>query len=138
MSIYQSPIVLESYPAYDVITFKVSGNGNINLKAGDMLINNLTEYTISSAVSFALANGECPIHTYNQCMKADGDAYWIISMGACLTSHKQAKETRIKVDIGQKVNFEGRIFEITKEPNHNLGLKPVEITENNRCIAVNA
>lgn len=136
MSIYQKPEVLEQKLGYDIITFKVSGNGNINLKAGDKLINGRHSYKISSAASFALANGECPIETYNNCVAAGDNAYWIMALGTTLINHVQ--EQRIKVDIGQKVNFEGRIFEITKEPNHNLGLKPVEITENNRCIAVNA
>ena len=138
MSIYQQPEVLEQKLDYDIITFKVSGNGNINLKAGDILINSHHSYKISSAASFALANGECPIETYNNCIAAGDNAYWILALSTVLTSHVRERGVRIKVDIGQKVNFEGRIFEITKEPNHNLGLKPVEITENNRCIAVNA
>jgi plastocyanin domain-containing protein len=125
MSIYQKPEVLESYPAYDVITFAPAENGNINLKAQDMLINNFHSYKMSSVASNALENGECPIKAYNRTVEKKQETHYIIAVGACLTSHKRAKGTRVRVEVGQKVNFEGRVYEITKQNNNNLGLKEI-------------
>ena len=134
MSIYQKPEVLESNHAYDVITFAPAANGHINLKAGDKLINNVFryggssrhhQYQISSAASYALKNGQCPVRAYNTSVERNQPTHWIIPIPTVMTSHDRVKETRIKVEFGQLVNFEGRIFEITLRPNNNLGLKEI-------------
>jgi len=138
-SIYQKEKnVIKSYPALRVIELDKAGNtatlhggdaDAINLKAGDKLyeLRHGTKHQISSVASYALEGGECPFKAREHAEKHGHDLYFIFGLGSTITAHKRDQETFIGVTIGDKVNFEGKLFEIVEQWNRNIGL--IEITK---------
>lgn len=123
--------IIKSYPAYDVIKGTTRYNVDALYLDGSLPLalapNFMRHYTISSVMSYALKYNECPIQAYEDAKKKGHNIYWINGRGSMITSTPQARETYIAVEIGQRVYFQGKLFEIVAEPNDNLGLK--EITE---------
>jgi hypothetical protein len=132
MTIFKKDTVVETFPAFDIVTREVQTYGEakdaINISAGDLLtVDGLTNYTAGSAVSYALANNDDPIKSYNQEKERGHPTHWLSQNATVLTSHKQARKVLVKVEVGTAVYFEGRLFEIIAEANNNLGLATLTI-----------
>lgn len=82
-------------------------------------------FAFGSAASYALAYAECPIAAFNQAKDRGHKTHWLNTQPVTITSDARAKETRVAVGWGDKVIFEGRIFEVVREPNQNAGLREV-------------
>ncbi len=129
MSIYQKSSVEKSYPAYDIVVLEPDQNGYINLKSGDIISvgdKPQSKRVVSSVMSYALENGECPIKAHKRALELGHEIYYVMALGAMLSSSPQARETRIRVEYGQRVNFQGHVFQIVQQPNDNVGLKIVD------------
>jgi hypothetical protein len=83
----------------------------------------IEEFRMGSVVSYALRYGVCPIAAVERAKGFGHDLHWISGTATVLSNSPQARRRVIEVAIGQTITFEGRLFEITKQPNSNLGLK---------------
>ena len=129
MSIYQKATIIASYPAYDVVELLPSSNGIINMKDGDSLIvgdKPTGDRVISSVMSYALENGECPIEAYNHAVAKGHNVYFVMHTGASISRAKQERGTKIRVEFGQLINFQGHIFELVPLAHDNIGLKMIK------------
>lgn len=129
MAIYKKQTVIEYFPAYRVFK-RDEQNGAINITVDDILgvkhpKGFYRTYQPGSVVSYALEYNECPIAAYNDAAAKGEKLYWLNARAACLTSVARDQEDIVAVDIGQKVRFEGKLFEIVAAPNDNLEFKEV-------------
>jgi hypothetical protein len=51
--------------------------------------------------------------------------HFVFGLGSSITSGRKEKTDKIALEWGQKIVFEGRIFELVKAPNQNVRLAPV-------------
>lgn len=86
-------------------------------------------FTFGSAASYALAYAECPIRAHQDAQAKGHKTHWLNASPTTITAEARAKETRVAVEWGDKVIFEGRIFEIVREANQNAGLREVPLQE---------
>ena len=133
--IFKKQSLVESFPAYDVFEREADRSGFVNITVDDILAVNSGKgfyrtYSPGSVVSYALEYNECPIQAVADClakMKSDPygghKLYWINGRGSVLTAHKRAAEQVVKVKIGMKVRFEGKLFTIESAWNQNLAFK---------------
>ena len=103
MSVYKKQVVVESFPAYDVVE----------------------RHTPGSVVSYALQYNRCPMKEVADAKEKGHELHWLNQCSVALTSHKQEKKTLVKVEIGMKVCFEGLYATIEAAPNDNLVFKPL-------------
>lgn len=133
MSVFKRDSIVDSCPAWDEvqrapITSTIDGaQGAINLTANENLIlkGTMHRYYINSCVSYALENNKDPIRSYERAIANGHETHWISQHCTVITSHEQDRVTYVQVEIGQRVFFEGRLFEIGSAPNDNLRLIPV-------------
>ena len=130
--------IVYSCPAYDVYESPMHWRYNdlLHLKHGMPLAckDFREQYKCFSAGSMMgycrddLAPGENMQDHINESLARGPEhkEHWINANAVCITDHKQARVHYFEVKIGQKVLFEGKVYEIVKESNDNLGLKPVE------------
>ncbi len=83
-------------------------------------------FKFGSVVSYALAYSECPIEAYERARKTGNEIYWLTQMPTMLTSSHTPKENRVALEFGDKLIFEGHIFELVPEANRNAGLREVK------------
>lgn len=132
MSIFKKQSVVETYPAYDIVVREAStsSGGFINITKDDILGLKKNGYykmfQAGSVVSYALDYNECPLAALSHARDRGYELHWINALGACITSHQQAKKTLVKVEYGMKVCFEGLLATIEKDHNDNLKFVPVE------------
>jgi hypothetical protein len=126
--------VIASFPAYDIVKPVVNAAGYIVATAEQQFALKtdrertcwMRHYSISSVVSYAMKNGDCPIESVERAQRLGHELHWLNGIGAMLTAHQRAKETYIAIERGALIQFEGRIFEVIAQPNDNLGLKFVK------------
>lgn len=119
--------IVESFPAYDVVEIEPHYDGYLRLFDGDLIsVGSGPQSTrkMGSVVSYALNNGDCPIEAYERAIQNGHDTHYVMNLGSCLSASEQAKETRIYVEEGQKIRFEGRLFEVVIQ-HKNAAIKPV-------------
>lgn len=120
-------LLIETYPAYDVYVREADADGFVHIVAEELLglkaKGYYSTYRAGSVVSYALECGKDPIAKVQQAIERKEPLHWIIQRGVMLTSHKRAAEKLIAVQIGMRVIFEGRKFELVAEANNNIGLK---------------
>jgi hypothetical protein len=139
MAIYLKQEVVMTYPAYDIVEREHCWKHPeaINITEDCLLAtresNFLRHYKAGSVMTYAIQNGECPVAAYNSTTeKMEKDpysghkVYWVNQLSSMLTAEKQERKVYVAVEVGMKVRFLGKIFEITAENNHNLGLEEVE------------
>lgn len=89
-------------------------------------------FIFGSVASYALQYNECPIEAVAKVQEriARGETghqlHWLNPTGSMLTAEARAKETRVALDWGDWLIFEGRIFEVTKAANNNATLREVD------------
>jgi hypothetical protein len=84
-------------------------------------------FTMSSAASYALANGECPIAAYTQELERGHPTHWITSGGSCISDHAEPMYDVVVIEEGEMIYFEGRLFTVHATSNHNMGLVAVDL-----------
>jgi hypothetical protein len=132
--------LLHSFPAWDI--YEAAPRLHLDLqvarptfKSGDIVgipfqtknhgtLHNWFKF--GSAVSYALAYCEDPIAAYSRCLKDGHPTHFLSKMPTVLTSDTHDKETRVAVDWGDEVIFEGMLFKIMQAPNSNAKLIGVE------------
>lgn len=84
-------------------------------------------YRFGSCASYALQYDHCPIRSYERAKRKGHKTHWLNAEATVLTDRPSPKETRIGLNWGDEVVFEGRLFRIEKAPNNNAALVEVEI-----------
>lgn len=109
------PKILKSYPAFEVLAYEGE-----NLADGAEICLGpkfLRQYKMGSVMSYAGPEA------VERAKAAGQELQYIFGLGACITSHQQARKQYVGVEIGQAVMFEGAQYEIVAQPNQNLGLR---------------
>jgi len=122
--------VVASFPAYDVIKpRKCSLTGLPVFKANDVVAvsgsRNYKMYTFGSVVSYAIANNDDPIESYNSSVACGHDLYWLNKNCVSITSNNEAKETYLELNIGDEILFEGIVFRIDANWDKSPKLVPI-------------
>jgi hypothetical protein len=101
----------------------------VNLTDSEMLIieGSNMKYKISSVVSYALKNNQCPIDAYERAIMLGHKTHWINAIPTVLSSTTQPKRKYIKVNFDMIYNFEGKYFRIAEDFNNNLKLVPADL-----------
>lgn len=89
-------------------------------------------YILSSAASYALSQGKCPIKAYNRCLSRGESPYNIISLGSILTDTKTPHFSIVVLEATDLIYFEGKLFFVVPSPNNNLSLvevSPMNLTD---------
>lgn len=124
-----APQVLHSFPAYEIVEPPVHAfRAHALLKAGDRLAlvdAPMRHYQIGSVASYALDAARCPIEAVKLAKERGHPLYYVFALGSAIVAHDAPREQYLGVRVGQKVWFEGHVFEIEAQPNRNLGLAKV-------------
>ena len=83
-------------------------------------------YTLGSVIGYALKNGNCPIEALDRARDKGHKLHWANANSVVITNQAQPKEQHVAVEIGDLIRFQGRVFELVRTPNRNVGLKEVE------------
>lgn len=122
--------LIVTFPAYNIYVRTPDHEGVTDISVADTLGTEgrgyWNAYSPGSVVSYSLKAGLCPIKGVERAKASGHRLHWINQDSVCVTAHRQPQKTLIAVKPGMKVRFEGRVFEIVKEPNNNLGLKETE------------
>lgn len=122
-------------PAYDVFRREVDPRvGAINITTADTLGIKVgsgdrtfyRRYSPGSAASYALQYNECPIAAYQRAVELGHKTHWLNQDSTVICDSKRGREVVIEIELGMKVCFEGRVFEIRSTFNNNLDLIAVE------------
>lgn len=82
-------------------------------------------FKFGSVASYSLQYHECPIKSYELAQLRGHKLHWLTTLPTSLTSDRRAKEERIAMKFGDRVIFEGRVFEIQVAPNQNAELREI-------------
>ncbi len=128
MSVFKKQAVVQSFPAADIVRREADSKGFINLTA-DEVITDSTEagsgsWTIGSVVSAALSSGDCPLEAVERAKGFGHPLYFIFTNATCLSRSAQERATRILINEGDVVRFEGKLFIIESAANDNKVLTP--------------
>lgn len=135
MSVYKVQAKVGSCPAYDVyrrIPDPVSGlvqittGDTLGIKVGRGDRAFYRRYSPGSAASYALQYNECPIGAYQRAVEKGHPTHWLNQDSTVICDHEREREAVIEIELGMKVCFEGRVFEIRSTFNNNLELVSVE------------
>mgnify|MGYP003642069306 FL=1 len=101
----------------------------VNLTDSEMLITEGSnmKYKISSVVSYALKNNQCPIDAHERARILGHKTHWINIIPTVLSSTAQPPRRYIKVNFDMIYNFEGKYFRIAEDFNNNLKLIPANL-----------
>lgn len=124
--------IVERFPAYYIVERAPTPRfGVMEIVDGDRLglrhpKGFYKEFSPGSVVSYALECGNDPIAEVEDARRRGHELHWLNPVGASLTSHKRDPWKLVRIEIGQRVRFEGRTFEIAAAPNDNLRLVRVD------------
>lgn len=82
-------------------------------------------FLFGSVASYSLQYHECPIKAFHTAAAHGHKLHWLTTLPVTLSNDRREKEQRIGMNFGDRVIFEGRIFEIVTEPNGNAGLREI-------------
>jgi hypothetical protein len=129
MSIYQKVAeTIANHPACSYVRLDTSNRDNIeciNLRSGDLIqigTKAQSRFKMSSVVSYALQNGNCPIESHERAVNLGHPTYFITNCGSVISSSKQEEVTIIIVEDGEIVRFEGKYFKVSPDFNNNMKL----------------
>ena len=124
--------IVEEFPAYVVVDRAPNPlTGAIEISVNDILgvarRGYYGQYKAGSVASYALQYNECPLEAVANAKARGHNLYWINQQAVAITAWKQPQVKIVAVKPGQRVYFQGKFFELVKEPNDNIGLKSLEI-----------
>jgi hypothetical protein len=126
--------VLYSFPAYSVVECPRSWRRELDgekipvFRAGDelaLISDPRRHYQLGSVASYAISNDSCPIEAVERARGFGHELHYAFALGSSIVSHDRERVEYYGVEIGDKIRFEGRVFELVAQPNNNIGLKPV-------------
>jgi len=128
MTVFKKQAIVKSFPAGDIVRREADIKGFINLTAGE-LITDSTEagsgsWTIGSVVSSALSSGDCPLEAVERAKGFGHPLYYVFGNATCISRCDSERTTRILIEEGDIINFEGKQFIIEPAPNNNKYLTP--------------
>ena len=100
-------------------------NDYARFRDGDVMRIGYNHYQIGSVASYAIKNGDCPMEAIEHAKENGHDMYYVFGLGASITAHKQKIDYGRPVEYGQRIIFEGHIFELEVARNQNIGLKMI-------------
>lgn len=123
--------ILWTCPAFDVVEGPKEPHTVerlVMLNDGDKLFDLDTKdtYAIGSVISYALRNGEDPIKNLERAKERGHALHFVYGLAVSISNMQQARKTYIGVKVGERIRFEGRVFEIGRTFNRNLKLTEVE------------
>lgn len=100
----------------------------VPLVAGDVLYDatNHGRYHVNSCASYALADGKCPIDAYNRAVKNGHSTHFLIQEATVISNRREPAKKVIALDIDAVYYFEGRLFNIVRTFNRNLGFVEIK------------
>lgn len=115
---------IANYPAYRVLTPKVDVDGRPWFQFGDTVILpcHLKIFKFGDVFSSASAMGESGHEAFKKAVRLGHKTHWLNPEDACITAHRREQETHYEIWPGAIVRYDGRLWKIVPEPNHNLGL----------------
>lgn len=122
-------------PAYDVFRREADPRvGAINITVADTLGIKVgsgertfyRRYSPGSAASYALQYNECPVAAYQRAVEKGHPTHWLNQEATVICDSELPRESLVEIELGTKVCFEGRTFEIRSTHNNNLSLIAVE------------
>lgn len=130
----RQPIIAD-YPAYSI--HKPQGQFSIwpfhRLRANQDIMVHVRgmwrKFAPGSVASSCIAHDNDPLKGIERAKRLGHKLKWINGCSVCLTSWKQPKEHYFGFEYGDKVWFEGEVFELVPESNDNVGLRLVEEAE---------
>lgn len=126
MSIFKKQTVVESFPAFDVVVREKKYDGVIEVTAGEVITDDkmLRGWEFGSVVSYSLQNNMCPLESAKRAETHKEPLHWLNPVMAVLTSSAQETSTRILIQKGDVIKFEGRLFTVESAANDNKKLVP--------------
>lgn len=129
--------LVATFPAYRVVKRVKRGfhdRGMMRIHAGEKLGlkrsyaggDYYQQFTAGSVVSYALENGQCPVHAIDDARSKDHKLHWLNASSTMLTAEPRPQEQLIEIAVDQVVCFEGSLFKIRPAPNQNLELVPFQ------------
>lgn len=121
---------IADFPAFAVVK-RAPVDGAIEISASDVLATpNKTRrgattygaYRAGSVAGYAEKTGRDPQTLIERAKSRGEPLYWINALAATLTQEAQEKQTRILIEPGDVVRFEGQTFTVASAPNNNLRL----------------
>ena len=82
-------------------------------------------FKFGTVVSYVLGYNEDPIAAYKSAIELDQQTHWANSLGACITSSKQAQVDVVVLEWGETVKLEGKVFRLEKAANNNIWMAVV-------------
>ena len=80
-----------------------------------------------SVVSYAMKHKDCPIEAIDQARERGEKTHWLNGVALVISNPPTIYETpRVRIAFGDRVVFEGRIFEVTRAPNRNASLREID------------
>lgn len=118
--------MIANFPAYKVMRRSISDwKSAPAFKAGEILAIKRNGYydrfRLGSVVSVALHCNEDPVAAFEQEKERGNPLWWAIKVASSL-SHQKEQGTVYEVEFGDKIIFEGFIFELYSAPNQNMKL----------------
>jgi hypothetical protein len=124
--------VVETYPAWDIVERQKTATGLTVITARETLAlrgaSPCRIYYASSVMTYAIESGNCPIEALDRAREHGHQTHWISPRASALTAWKQPREKHVAIEIGMRILFEGRIFEVGKcrSPDH-LSMKDLGV-----------
>lgn len=114
---------LATFPAFDVIALP---------EGHDITLSDDHGYCRTAPIAFALKGfpGERYEWVRGFTIGCDGDDpahVWAFGNGAMLTAETRAKETRVGIELGDRIQIEGADYIVEAAPNHNISLTRAEV-----------
>lgn len=115
--------LLHDFPGYDVIEPVYSAHHRAYILTAGMELANAERptrhYMISSVVSYALKNNDCPVEAIDLARSRNEALQYVFALGTTLAAG-QPKGRYVGVFIGEVYRFEGRYIRFEPAPNDNL------------------
>ena len=110
-------------------------DGSLHLREGDKLAvdfpsqryGSITRtFTLGSVPHCAMEDGMDPVEAIERAKKHGHDMHWINANGAMIHNGPRSEVFHIRLAMGQRVDFWGRVWTIEQAPNNNLKLVEVQ------------
>lgn len=119
--------LIKSYPAFDIFERDANHEGFVHINDNDVLglarKNHYDTFKTGNVWTFAKENGMDPEEAAERARNNNNKLYWINKRATSITAWKQDKVNLINVEVGMKVIYAGKKFEIAADWNKNLKLK---------------
>ncbi len=124
-------VLIEEFPAYKVMKRGHADWQNApTFKSGEIIAIKRDGYydrfKLGSVVSFSLEMGKDPIAAFEKAAEKGQRLWWATKLATCISSLAELKNTIYAVEFGEKISFEGWIFEIQPDYNDNIKLVKIE------------